>query len=514
MAGSETVISIISIIIVIITGVFLFLHLYKIRTENNERIQSVVDQINDAQYYGYKYDKKQNENIKNIDDNVLSVYQSHEKLQNNVRYLDEHGVKKEDIRKQLDTQLANVDQINTAKLLIANGTAKNNIVIEGGRTSDGLNEGLSSINFNGYTQNGEKLINPKKSHWKITSDQRGDQDAMTIDNISKEGNLANYLWLSDGSVGLNNNKLKISNKWSGWPDTNPDKAEIANDVNDFKQLMIVGNKSSGERKVGVWDKLEIHGDQETTGTIKGNEAITLANNGTVNVLLNKDGLVEGSRVTGRNELCAGTACMNQGDVNKVKSNVPIIPDNNGVATLPFNLKTLAIQPNNPGPMIEKMYNSFDQRYGIGQFPAGTMRMYTGANGTSTANLSLAKADGTFDDILTIKTDRSTNIKSDLVVNGNLYTASGTLSGSDVRLKKNIMNLPDEEIAKLRDLDPKQYVYKDDPKARTQFGLIAQDVERLYPNLVETGPNGMKNIRYQDLIPILIAKVNKLENEIQ
>ena len=62
-----------------------------------------------------------------------------------------------------------------------------------------------------------------------------------------------------GSKG-NNNKLLFSTKWTGFPDDKPNGAEISNDTDGFKQLMIVGNKSAGGvRTVGVWDKLNVNG---------------------------------------------------------------------------------------------------------------------------------------------------------------------------------------------------------------------------------------------------------------
>jgi hypothetical protein len=62
-----------------------------------------------------------------------------------------------------------------------------------------------------------------------------------------------------GSKG-DNNKLKLSTQWSGFPDDKKDGAEISNDTKDYKTLMIVGNKSAGgPRSVSVWDKLTVNG---------------------------------------------------------------------------------------------------------------------------------------------------------------------------------------------------------------------------------------------------------------
>lgn len=63
----------------------------------------------------------------------------------------------------------------------------------------------------------------------------------------------------------------------------------------------------------------------------------------------------------------------------------------------------------PGPMIEKAYGD-NTKYGIGQYPNGTMRLYTAAGyGPATLNLSLAKPDGQFDDVIKMRTDKSIDI---------------------------------------------------------------------------------------------------------
>jgi hypothetical protein len=76
---------------------------------------------------------------------------------------------------------------------------------------------------------------------------------------------------------------------------------------------------------------------------------------------------------------------------------------------------------NPGVLIQKRYGGDSaNRYGVGQFDNGATRVYAAsAHLPATVNLSLAKADRQFDDILTIGTDRKTRVAGDLNVNGHL-----------------------------------------------------------------------------------------------
>jgi septal ring factor EnvC (AmiA/AmiB activator) len=83
----------------------------------------------------------------------------------------------------------------------------------------------------------------------------------------------------------------------------------------------------------------------------------------------------------------------------------------------------------PGPMIERNYGGPSDRYGVGQFGGGSMRMYTAtAFSPASINMSFARADGNFDDVLRVRKDGTTNvvdINGRLCVNG---TCSTTLSG--------------------------------------------------------------------------------------
>jgi hypothetical protein len=71
---------------------------------------------------------------------------------------------------------------------------------------------------------------------------------------------------------------------------------------------------------------------------------------------------------------------------------------------------IQVTNSDPGPLIEKNYGRNADRYGVGQFPFGTMRMYTASSFTpATVNLSVAKDDGGFDDYLKIHTNGHTKI---------------------------------------------------------------------------------------------------------
>ena len=87
--------------------------------------------------------------------------------------------------------------------------------------------------------------------------------------------------------------------------------------------------------------------------------------------------------------------------------------------------------------------------------------------------------------------------------------------SDVNLKRNIKFLSNEEnkhLDNLKKLIPKSYNFENENKP--SFGLIAQEVEKIYPNLVATNKDGIKNIDYTQLIPLLLLQSNNMERKIE
>ena len=103
-------------------------------------------------------------------------------------------------------------------------------------------------------------------------------------------------------------------------------------------------------------------------------------------------------------------------------------------------------------------------------------------------------------------------KKNLIVNGTIY---GTLSTpSDARLKQNITSVDTSISNKILDLSPKQYTYINNPNDTIHYGLLAQDVELVYPSLVKNdGNENIKSVNYIELIPLLIDQVKSLQRQI-
>ena len=75
------------------------------------------------------------------------------------------------------------------------------------------------------------------------------------------------------------------------------------------------------------------------------------------------------------------------------------------------------------------------------------------------------------------------------------------------------NINDIDKSKPRAIPFKEYTYKSsiDGSARKRYGVIAEDIENDYPELVHVGTDGVKGINYIDL---LVKRVAELEKELE
>lgn len=108
--------------------------------------------------------------------------------------------------------------------------------------------------------------------------------------------------------------------------------------------------------------------------------------------------------------------------------------------------------------------------------------------------------------------KTTSIDSsgNLTTPGNV-TAANFPSPSDIRLKTNIQTL-ENTLAKVLKLRGVSYVMKVDETGSRRIGVIAQELEQEYPELVLTDDQGMKSVAYANLAPLLIEAVKALKME--
>jgi len=171
----------------------------------------------------------------------------------------------------------------------------------------------------------------------------------------------------------------------------------------------------------------------------------------------------------------------------------------GLGTTADNLAMLAIGVNNAAGLGDTTTDQY--YYADGQ--------YTGAP----PGVAFVIGNG---DVDTSNGLAGSNPSNAFIVN---YDGSATLSGdltinSDARLKSNIISLG-STLAKLLMIDGKSYTMKTN-ESESKIGLLAQDVQKAFPELVKTtnDSNQTLSVNYQGLIPVLINAIKEQQKQIK
>ena len=122
--------------------------------------------------------------------------------------------------------------------------------------------------------------------------------------------------------------------------------------------------------------------------------------------------------------------------------------------------------------------------------------------------ALTAASLTVDNVVVDNATIGHNSDTDLltVASGSLTIAGDLITSSDTNLKSNISSLG-PVLTKLISLNPKRYTMNNDKDQKEKIGLLAQDVQTVFPELVDENGEFM-SVNYQALIPILISALNE------
>jgi hypothetical protein len=106
---------------------------------------------------------------------------------------------------------------------------------------------------------------------------------------------------------------------------------------------------------------------------------------------------------------------------------------------------------------------------------------------------------------------SSNITGkNLVINGNIYSSGEIYTSSDIRLKTNISLITDP-INKIKQLNGVYYNLISNQKR--SIGLIAQDVEKIIPEIVYTNTDNTKAIAYTNMMGLIVESIKELSMKI-
>ena len=99
-----------------------------------------------------------------------------------------------------------------------------------------------------------------------------------------------------------------------------------------------------------------------------------------------------------------------------------------------------------------------------------------------------------------------NITGDLTATGNVTAYS------DITLKNNIETIPDalEKVSQIRGVTYNRNDIEDSPR---HTGVIAQEIEKVLPEVVSEGEDGLKTVAYGNIVGLLIQAVKELKAEV-
>jgi hypothetical protein len=113
----------------------------------------------------------------------------------------------------------------------------------------------------------------------------------------------------------------------------------------------------------------------------------------------------------------------------------------------------------------------------------------------------------------------TNIATTDDVTFNTLSATGDIvayASSDRRLKDEIVPIP-FALDKINQIGGYSFVWntqKQDIYKGKDYGVIAQEIEEILPELVDTRENGYKAVKYDRLVSLLIEGIKELSEEVK
>ncbi len=100
----------------------------------------------------------------------------------------------------------------------------------------------------------------------------------------------------------------------------------------------------------------------------------------------------------------------------------------------------------------------------------------------------------------------------LHVSGNILATGNITANSDISLKDNITPIPDalDKVLQIRGVTFNRNDIEDNPR---HAGVIAQEVEKVLPEVVSEGKDGIKSVAYGNMVSLLIEAIKEQQEQI-
>jgi len=93
----------------------------------------------------------------------------------------------------------------------------------------------------------------------------------------------------------------------------------------------------------------------------------------------------------------------------------------------------------------------------------------------------------------------------------VYASGGFYESSDERLK-NFGDPIEVDLEKIKKLPKKYFTWKNDKNNKLNIGTSAQELQKLYPEIVSEGDDGYLNVNYEKLSIVALAAIDKLQDK--
>ena len=143
---------------------------------------------------------------------------------------------------------------------------------------------------------------------------------------------------------------------------------------------------------------------------------------------------------------------------------------------------------------------------IGHYNLSGSSITNSATAFNVANTAFVIGNGTsgnLSDAFKVLFNGDTTVSNDLTVSGDVVISS------DARLKSNIVSLG-STLPKLLQIDGKSY----EMKGKQKIGVLAQEIQEVFPELVSEDDNEMLAVNYQGLVPVLINALKEQDEIIK
>jgi len=153
-----------------------------------------------------------------------------------------------------------------------------------------------------------------------------------------------------------------------------------------------------------------------------------------------------------------------------------------------------------------------EKFGVTQTDVGSSAVRFYASSASYVNniveISCARSGATTEYNAFCVFDNNTTLQMLIRPNGNLLNSNNSYGSlSDVSLKENIVDAT-PKLDNLMQVKVRNYNLKDDANKIKQIGVIAQELETVFPGMIETDGDGIKAVKYSVFVPMLLKAIQE------